>query len=119
MKRLLWLVIALGVLWGICALAVETFNDRETLVPPPDAVAEGFTREVLTKRWDRAQKYLLEPVDDERLKQLHDSLPDTSEVDAELIARTDEHALVNVRVSSAAVAFSLQFDEEWKIALEK
>ena len=118
MKRLAWIFIVLGVLWGVCALAVETLKDRETFVSPPDAVAEGFTREVLTKRWDRAQEYLVEPVEDERLKELHDSLPDTSEVDAEIVSRNDEHALVTVRVSSSAVAYSLEFDKEWKIALD-
>jgi hypothetical protein len=108
----------MAALWGVCALAVETLNDRETLVSPPDAVAEGFTREVLTKRWDRAQEYLVAPVEDERLKELHDSLPDSSEVDAVLISRDDEHALVTVRVSSSVVSYSLEFDKEWKIALE-
>jgi hypothetical protein len=118
MKRLVWVLGALAVLCGVCALAVKAANDRETLVPPPDAVAEGFTREVLTKRWDRANVYLVKPVSDERLQQLQESLPDSSEVDAEIVARNDEHALVNVRVSSAAVAYSLVFEEEWKIVLE-
>jgi hypothetical protein len=46
---------------------------------------------------------------------------DPSEVNAEMISRTDEKALVNVRLKSAksstVIAFVLVFDGEWKIAL--
>jgi len=117
-KRLLWVAIAMAVLFGVCALAVETFDDRETLVSPPDAVAEGFTREVLTKRWDRASEYLAEPVSTERLRELHAALGESDEVEAEIVSRTDEQALVNVRLQDTSVSYSLEFEQEWKIVLQ-
>ena len=38
--------------------AVFVGNDRTTLVPPPELVAEQFTRDVATRRYDRAVKYV-------------------------------------------------------------
>jgi hypothetical protein len=120
MTRFLYVVLALAALIGLSALAVERLGDRELFVPPPDAVAEGFVREVITGRYARAQEYLSSPRPEEELQSLRELLgEDPSEVEAELVARNDEQALVNVRVSGArqtqVVAFGLRFEEEWKI----
>lgn len=120
MARLLGIVIALAALLGATALAVYVLEDRELMVPPPDAVAEAFVREVLTGRYARAREYLVEPLSDSELHALRQSLgEDPTEVEAEVVARNDEQALANVRVSGAegseAVAFALTFDQEWKI----
>lgn len=122
MSRLLGVLAALGLLLGGSALAVHALDDRELVIPPPDAVAEGFVREVITGRYARAREYLAEPESrsDEQLRALRESLgEDPTEVEAELVGRNDEQALANVRVSggqgSQAVAFTLTFDSEWKI----
>ncbi|HYC89938.1 MAG TPA: hypothetical protein VEO54_12055 [Thermoanaerobaculia bacterium] len=120
MARLLAIVTALAVLLGAAALAVHALEDRELMVPPPDAVAEAFVREVVTGRYARAREYLAEPLPDQELRTLRQSLgEDPTEVEAEVVARNDRQALANVRVSggqgSAAVAFALEFEEEWKI----
>ena len=122
MSRLLGVLAALALLLGGSALAVQTLDDRELVIPPPDTVAEGFVREVITGRYARAREYLAEPESrsDEQLRALRQSLgEDPTEVEAELVGRDDEQALANVRVSggqgSQAVAFTLTFDSEWKI----
>jgi hypothetical protein len=122
MSRLLGVLAALGLLLGGSALAVHTLDDRELVIPPPDAVAEGFVREVVTGRYARARTYLAEPESrsDEQLQALRETLgEDPTEIEAELVGRNDEQALANVRVSggqgSQAVAFTLKFEEEWKI----
>ncbi len=126
MTKLAALVLVTAVLFGICVLAIEGGDDRKTVVPPPDAVAEAFTREVLAGRWARAKEYLQEPESrsDEELRALRESLERrvrvVSEVDAETVAMDDERALANVRVASSfgseAIAYRLVFDDEWKIA---
>ena len=126
MKEIAGVILATALLLGMSALAIER-GDRETFVSPPDAVAEGFVREVVTKRWDRARPYLADPdaTSNAQIEALQKSwerrLGDPSEVDAELVSRTDEQALVNVRLKSAKgtgiVPFALEFDGEWTIAL--
>ena len=126
MKELLGIAIAAALLIGISALAVEQFDDRETFVPPPDAVAEGFVREVMAKRWERARTYLAEPPSMSRgelealQKSWRERAGEPTEIEAETIARDDAEALAHVRMRSArgseAVAFALRFDDEWKIA---
>lgn len=49
--------IAAAALGGIGA-AVFGAGDRSVLVPPPEAVAEGFTRELVEHRYDLALRYL-------------------------------------------------------------
>jgi hypothetical protein len=114
-RQLLGIVLALGALLGASALAIERFDDRELFVPPPDAVAEQFVRAVVYKRYDQAREYLAEGAS----QSLPAVLEDATEVEAETIARDDERALVNVRMSdgerSEAVAFTLVFESEWKI----
>ena len=123
MKEIAGVVVAMVLLIGMSALAIERFDDRELFVSPPDAVAEGFVREVVTKRWDRARTYLVEPdsKSNAELETLQKSWGEPSTVDAEIVSRTDEQASVSVKLKSAKgsvmLAFELVFDGEWKIAL--
>lgn len=125
MKEFAGVVVAMALLIGMSALAIERFDDRELFVSPPDAVAEGFVREVVTKRWDRARTYLLDPeamsnADVEALQKAWERrIGYPSEVEAEIVTRTDERASVNVTLKSAngtmAIALALVFDGEWRI----
>jgi hypothetical protein len=116
MKELAGVILATALLFGMSALAVHRFDDRETFVAPPDAVAEGFVREVLTKRWDRARIYLDDPsMSDAELRTLQRAWGEPSNVEAEIVSRTDDRALVNVTVRSQVVRFALTFDREWKV----
>jgi hypothetical protein len=123
MKEIAGVLIAMALLIGTSMLAIERFDDRELFVSPPDAVAEGFVREVVTKRWDRARTYLVDPdaMSDTQIEALQKSWGDPSTIEAEIVSRTDEQALVNVKLKSAkrseVIAFELAFDGEWKIAL--
>lgn len=126
MREIAGVVLATVLLLGMSALAIER-GDRETFVSPPDAVAEGFVREVVTKRWDRARTYLADPdsMSNAEIEALQKSweqrVGDPSEVNAETISRTDEQASVNVKLKSAkgsaVLVFALTFEGEWKIAL--
>ncbi len=122
MKEIAGVAVAMALLIGMSALAIERFDDRELFVSPPDAVAEGFVREVVTKRWDRARTYLVEPdsMSNAGIEALQKAWGDPSTVDAEIVSLTDERASVNVKLKSAkgseVIAFDLVFDDEWKIA---
>jgi hypothetical protein len=127
MKEITGVLLAMALLIGMSALAIQRFDDRELFVSPPDAVAEGFVREVVTKRWDRARTYLVDPdaMSNPDLEALQKSwerrVGNPSEVEAELVSRTDQQASVNVKLKSAKgseeIAFELPFDGEWKISL--
>jgi hypothetical protein len=124
-KKLLGVAVTVALLIGLCAVAVDLFGDRDTFVSPPDAVAEGFVREVVTKRWDRARPYLAEPesMSNAQLEALQQSweqrVGNPSTIEAKTISRDDEQALANVQMQSErgseAVAFALRFENEWKI----
>ena len=125
LTKLAGVVLAMALLVAATEIAARK-NDRELMVPPPDAVAEGFVREIVMKRWTRAEEYLDKEVAHERLKQLGKSIEaqvgDPIQFEAKTISRTDHDALVNVRLSSGkgseAIAFALVFDDEWKIVLD-
>jgi hypothetical protein len=55
------LLIVLAVVAGglaCAAAAVFGLGDRQTFVPPPEAVVEGFARQVIQRRYDLAATYL-------------------------------------------------------------
>lgn len=122
MKEIAGVVLATALLVGMSALAIER-GDRETFVSPPDSVSEGFVREVVTKRWDRARTYLADPdsMSNAEIEALQQSWGDPSTVEAEIVSRTDEQSLVNVTLKSAkgseVIALALVFDGEWKIEM--
>ena len=78
-------------------------------------------RAVVNGRYEQARAYLAEEssMSDEELRALDELLGDPSEVEAETLSRDDSRALANVRASSGkdshAIAFTLEFDREWKI----
>jgi len=119
--KLLGVATALGLLLGASALAIDRFDDRELFVPPPDVVAESYVRAIVTGRYSQARTYLTDEssVSDDELRALDHSLGEPTEVEAETLSRDDSSALATVRVSggdgSHAIAFTLEFDREWKI----
>jgi hypothetical protein len=127
MREFFGVTLAAVILIGIGVGAVEGMGDRDLFVPPPETVAEGFMREVMTKRWARARQYLVTPeaMSDEQLESLQQSLEervgDPLEIDAKELDRHDETARVQVRLSSArgseCVTYRLTFADEWKVAM--
>ena len=122
MKEIAGVVLATALLVGMSALAIER-GDRETFVSPPDSVSEGFVREVVTKRWDRARTYLADPdsMSNAEIEALQKSWGDPSTVEAEIVSRTAEQSSVSVTLKSAkgseVIALALVFDGEWKIEM--
>jgi hypothetical protein len=51
-------LISTAVALGFVFVVLVTGGDRTVLVPPPEAVAEQFTRQIATKRYDRASHYV-------------------------------------------------------------
>lgn len=127
MTRVASVLVVFAFLLGASFVAVVQFFDRELVVPPPEAVAEGFVREVITGRYSRAKQYLAEPesTSEEELRVLRErieaAIGEPAEVEAELVSRTGERALVTVRLSakerSDAQTYALVFTEEWKISM--
>lgn len=125
MKELLAVLAAFGVLAGAATVAVETFGDRATFVPPPEAISESFIHETLTGRYARAKQYMAEPgsVSERQLRALEQRIEadvgEASDVEASVVSRDDRCALVTVRVSSSkgshVSAYILVFRRGWKI----
>lgn len=63
---------------AIAAVVVFVGNDRETLVPPPDAVVESFVRQLVSGRESRAIPYLAKSisgsVSEEELRRIEQSV---------------------------------------------
>lgn len=126
MMRPLAILLALGVVLGITALAVR-IGDRDLFVSPPDVVAEGFVREVLLERYEEARAYLSDPesATEADLHALRERLirrtgPDPSDFETRVESRDRDHARVTViltsRERSDAVSCELKFDSGWKVA---
>ena len=122
--RAVVLIAGFAVVAAICSVAVGRLNDRELVIPPPDAVAEGFFREIVTERLDQAKPYVEQQPAESELQALHDrielELGRVDDVKAELLTRTDTEALVTVQLESAsgstAIPTALLFsDGEWKL----
>jgi hypothetical protein len=119
MRELVSVVAVTALLIGATAFAVESMHDRETFVPPPDAVAEEFVHAIVMQRWPVARGYLATPVPDADLQELQRHIGDATEIEAKTITRTDDQALVTVRTRSAkrseAVTLALTFEGGWKV----
>jgi hypothetical protein len=78
MKALLQMPLALLVTLGLIAGAIYGLGDRSVLVPPPEAVVEGFVRKLETGRYSVALDHLSEAQrqrnDAERLRRLSEEL---------------------------------------------
>ena len=119
MKELVKIAVATALLIAISEVAVHRFNDRELFVPPPDAISEGFVREVVARRYDRAASYLADSgTSTSEIRALADSLEArmgrVNDVRAETIRSSQEEATVNVRLRSARVSDSLAVKTVWK-----
>lgn len=126
MRAIVSVLAAIAVVMAIELLATSQLDDRELLTPPPDAVAEGFYREIVAHRFDRAATYLSdsENTSVEELRQLGASIEGrlgrVHDVKAATIARTDTEALVTTLLksdsASDAISSRLQFSSgEWKL----
>ncbi len=129
MTRIVSALLPIVLLWALAALAVHRFDDRESFVSPPDAVAEGYIRAVTSRRYDQAREYLIDPEavtnDDLRAMQhaFESRLGRPDKIEAETISRDATRALVTVRLSSPkasdAKSVSLAFAEGgWKVERE-
>ncbi len=130
MKAPLLLLLACAVLVLVGGVAAGSFGDRSLFVPPPDAVAEAFVREVQTERFSRAQSYLadhssLSEEDLRRLAQtIEEHLGNVGAVEAATRAQTREQATAAVTLHSArgekTVAFDLRWENgAWRIVSER
>jgi cell shape-determining protein MreC len=117
MKHVAAIVAAFAVLFGAAAFAVQTLEDRQTFVPGPDAIAEAFTREVLTKRYDRANSYLANEVPREELEQLQARLGEVQNVETETIEQHLTRAVAEVKLKSKSFELPLVWQRgEWRVA---
>ena len=62
MKAPLAVAAIMAAAMAVAALAVFGLGDAATLVPPPEAVAEGFMRSMATHRYAQAMPYLTPPL---------------------------------------------------------
>ena len=94
---------------GLCVTAAAVAGgDRHTLVPPPDAVAEGFARAVSERRYELATRYLSkrlqERVGGDRLRSwfepLRQRLGETNLIEGELEWMDDARASARALVDS-------------------
>ena len=58
MKAIWGVLMTFAITMGMLAGIVFGLKDTSVFVPPPEAVAEGFIRELVTARYDRARSYL-------------------------------------------------------------
>lgn len=117
MKELLGATLPFALLLACSYIAVELLHDRALVVPPPDAVAEAFTREVMTRRWDRARTFLANPdsVTRAQLEVLQSRLGDAANVDAQTISRDDTHAIVEVALKTQAFRVPMEWEGGWRV----
>jgi hypothetical protein len=117
---------------GAIGWSIGTFEDRFILTRPPEAAVEGFVRQLLTKRYERALPYL---VDDQRnrlspedlrayVEDLETRLGEIQDVRGERVSMTSERAqaLAQVRTEQGwkAEPFRLVFEEgAWAVELDE
>lgn len=106
MKELMMIAAATALLIGAGEVAVHRFDDRALFVPSPDAVAECFVRETMTRRFSRAASYLADGHSSERdIQTIADTVESrlgrVDDVHTETISSNEKEALVSVRLRSA------------------
>ena len=130
MRELTGVLVVLAILLAASAAAVGPLHDRELFTPPPESVAEGFMRAVVSGRHDQARAFLVDPdaIENDQLRSMEraieNRLGDVHDVTGELISRPEEEALVTVRMKSGqasdATELSLRWEGgEWKVAMTK
>lgn len=114
---------------AIAVAAVKAFGDRETLVPPPESVAEQFVRGVLAGRSEQVMKYvsrsLRGSLSDEALDawgpRVEEEIGEIGNVLAEAGHVSGDQASAVILLDGSRAARSLEFElarenGEWKIA---
>ena len=78
MKAIWAVLLVFAVTMGLLAGIVFGLGDKTIFVPPPEAVVEGFMRELATGRYERARAYLSREVaartGSEKLRDLREKL---------------------------------------------
>jgi len=103
---------------GLAAADIHFLGDRRTLVPPPDAVVESFTRAIAMGREDQAIPYLSEElartVTDEDLRRYGEPISDgpgmVHEVRGELERIAGDRATATARCRSRTGEWRLRFE---------
>lgn len=113
---------------AVGVLAVDLTEDRQTLVPPPDAVAEQFVRQILAGRSEQALPFLSEKlrprVSADRLDdlggRLETELGEVAKVSAELESISGDRAAASAALDGARGSRTFRFglvreQGEWTI----
>lgn len=102
----------------LTAAVIFGLGDSDTLVPPPDSVVEGFVRQVISGRYDRAIPYLSREAAAQMntgpLKQLKERLDSRAgkvlNVQGEPGIRKDERAEAIAKLQTRNGEIALRFD---------
>jgi hypothetical protein len=99
MKTIAQILATMTLALAVIAVCVFAAGDRQTLVPPPDAVAEAFVRQAAARRYDRVhalQSSRRQELSAAVLRQYLDPLwrftGTVNQVDAELVSIEGDHA---------------------------
>ena len=99
MKAIVQLLATMMLAMMVIAVWVFAAGDRQMLVPPPDAVGEGFLRQLTARRYDRVDSYLSHARQEwsaAALRRQFDSLwrytGPVNQVDAELVSIDGDRA---------------------------
>jgi hypothetical protein len=114
---------------ALAVAAVKAFGDRETLVPPPEAVAEQFVRGVLAGRSEQAMQHVSRSprggLSDEALdrwgRRVEDEIGKIGTVQAHAGRLSDDQASAVILLAGSRALRSLEFElarenGQWKIA---
>ena len=122
MRDLLPTLAAIGLALAIVAGSIAA-GDRQLFVPPPEAVAENFVRELVMGRYDLAAKYLRSDLRRsigarglrERFAPMRSTLGAINGVDAEPEFMSSDHAAAHASVDAqhGHASISLRFTREY------
>jgi hypothetical protein len=115
-------VAIVAVALSVIAGATFGLGDRATLVPPPDAVAESFTRELVEERYALAMKFLAwniaSSMTPDELRRLYEPLragvgiPEQVEASLETMEEHRAAARTRVKGSEGSAVLQLRFVRE-------
>jgi hypothetical protein len=126
-KTIVQLLVTMTLALVIIAVCVFAAGDRQTLVPPPDAVAEAFLRQATARRYDRVHALLSwrrQELSAAVLRRYLDPLwrftGAVNQVDAELVSIDGDHARAVATaygdLTEARVLFDMvREDGLWKV----